>query len=172
MLKSGACETVSRRLNLPPNRVAHLVQRVSEAGLLPSARGSDRPDLGSLELAKLFLSAVCDRGLGNAAATVAEFASLRTEGGVNLLDVLEGLIAGRIPATSIRSAVFQLSPSGAVLISEHHLKFGASLSTDGAAKHVIVPGDALAAIALEFQGMLPQKADEFIALSRLSHALN
>jgi hypothetical protein len=73
MLKSAACAIVARRLNLSPGRVSHLVQRASEAGLLPSARGTDRPDLGSLELARLFLAAVVDRDLGNAAATVADF---------------------------------------------------------------------------------------------------
>jgi hypothetical protein len=171
MLKSSACETVSRRLNLPTNRVAHLVQRASEAGLLPSARGSDRPDLGSLELARLFLAAVVDRGLGNAAATVSEFAALQTEQGVVLIDVLEALFAGRIAATGIRQAIFQLKPPGAVLIGEAHLRFGAGPSIDGAAKTVIVPGDTLACIAMEFQNLTSAQADAAILAGRLDAAL-
>jgi hypothetical protein len=172
MLKSGACEVLSRQLNLPSSRVNHLVQRASEGGLLPSACGSARPDLGSMELGRLFLAAVCDRGLGKAAATVAEFSALTTERGVNLLDVIDAIFAGRIQATSIRSAIFQLKPAGAALLSEHHLQFGAALSTDGAAKHVIVPGTTIAAIALEFQGLTPEQADEAVAIAKLRAALN
>jgi hypothetical protein len=172
MIRSTAVEIISRRLGLPAGRSTGLAQRAAEAGFLPRANGRDIPDLGALELAKLFLGVTCDRGLGGVGRAVSEFATLRTEQGVALIDVLEGLFAGRVAATAIRQLIIQLKPAGAALISEHHLKFGASLSNDGAAKHVIVPGDALAAIALEFQGMPPQKADEFIALNRLSIALN
>ncbi len=172
MRKSEACAIVARRLNLSLSRVEALVQRASEAGLLPMARGSDRPDLGAMELARLFLASVCDRGLGNAAATVTEFSALQTDNGVVLLDVLEAQISGRIAATSIRSMVIQIQPAGATLISEHHLRFGAPQSTDGVAKHVIIPGDTLAAIALEFQGMLPEQADNAIAIGRLAAALH
>jgi hypothetical protein len=139
---------------------------------LPKANGRDIPDLGALELARLFLCAVADKGLGNAASTTREYAALTTEQGVNLLDVMEGLFAGRISATSIRQMIIQLSPAGAVLLGEAHLQFGASLSTDGAAKHVIIPGDTLAAIALEFQNLTAEQADNAIALGRLSQALN
>jgi hypothetical protein len=172
MRKTDACAIVARRLNLSAGRVGHLVQRVSEAGLLPSARGSDRPDLGALELVRLLLAAICDRGLGNAAATVSEFSALQTEQGVNLLDVLEGLVDGRVAASGIRSMVIQLQPAGVTLLSEHHLRFGAAPSTDGAAKTVIIPGDTLAAIALEFHGNSPEQADNAVAIGRLSQALN
>jgi hypothetical protein len=172
MLKSNACEAVSRRLGLPPGRVGHLVQRASEGGLLPSARGSSRPDLGSLELARLFLAVTCDAGLGKTAQTVREFSALSTDQGVNLLDVLEGLFAGRVAATSIRSAIFQIEPAVCVLIGEHHLQFGGALAAGGAATHTIIPGDTLAAIALEFRGHSPEQADNAIAVGRLAAALN
>jgi hypothetical protein len=171
MIRSEAIEKIVRRLNLNSGRVAALAQRCAESGLLPKANGRDIPDLGSLELARLFLAAVCDRGLGNAAATLAEFSKLTTENGVVLIDVLEALFAGRIAATGIRQAIFQLKPAGAVLIGEHHLRFGAAPSTDGAARHVIIPGNALAAIALEFQNLTPQQADDAIAIGRLDAAL-
>ncbi|UPJ53334.1 hypothetical protein IVB30_19680 [Bradyrhizobium sp. 200] len=171
MLKSDACAIIARRLNLPMGRVGHLVQRASEAGLLPVARGSDRPDLGALELARLFLAAVCDNGLGRAAATVTEFSALTTERGVSLIDILESLFAGRISATGIRSAIFQIEPAVCVLIGEHHLQFGGSLATGGAATHTIIQGDTLAAICAELQGLSQKQADEFVALGRLSSAL-
>lgn len=135
------------------------------------ARGSDRPELGSLELARLFLAAVCDTGLAEAPANVTRFSQLRTEGGINLLDILEGVFSGRVPATSIRSLIFQLEPAGAVLISSAHLKFGSSISTDGAARHVVISGTALAGIVHEFMGETPEQADHAIAVSRLSAAL-
>jgi hypothetical protein len=171
MIRSEAVETIVRRLGLNAGRVAALAQRCADAGLLPRAQGRDVPDLGALELARLLLAATCDCGVGRAAATVTEFSALQTEQGVNLLDVLEGLIAGRIAATSIRSAVFQLKPAGAVLISEHHLRFGAAPSTDGAARHVIIPGNALAAITLELQNLTPEQADDAIVAGRLDAAL-
>jgi hypothetical protein len=121
---------------------------------------------------RAFLAAVCDRGLGGVAATVTEFEALTTEAGVNLLDVIEALIAGRISATGIRHMIIQLAPAGVVLIGEAHLKFGAEQSTDGAAKTVIIPGASLACIALECQGSTPEQADQAIAVSRLAAALH
>jgi hypothetical protein len=171
MIRSHAVEIIVRRLNLNAGRVAALSQRVAEAGLLPKANGRDIPDLGALELARLFLAAVVDRGLGSAAKSVTEFSALQTEQGVVLLDVLEGLIAGRIAATGIRQAIFQIQPACAVLIGESHLRFGAEPSTDGAARHVIVPGYTLAAIVLEFQNLTPQQADDAIVVGRLDAAL-
>jgi hypothetical protein len=172
MIRSHAVEIVARRLGLNPGRVAALVQRCAEAGQLPKANGRDIPELGAMELSRLFLAAVCDRGLGGVASTVNEFSAIQTEQGVVLIDVLEALFSGRISATGIRSAIFQLNPPGAVLIGEHHLAFGASLKTDGAATHRIIPGASLACIALEFQGSTPEQADHTIAVSRLAAALH
>lgn len=172
MRKSEACAIVARRLNLSLSRVEALVQRASEAGLLPVARGSDRPDLGSLELCRLLLASIVDRGLGNAAASVSEFEALQTDRGLRLGDVIEGVIAGRADGGGLRSLVIRLNPAGATLVSGgHHLKFGAEQSSEAASKTTIVPGDALAAIALEFQGHSPQQADNALAIAKLSRAL-
>jgi hypothetical protein len=144
MRKSEACGIVARRLNLSLSRVEALVQRASEAGLLPVARGSDRPDLDALALSRLFLAAVCDRGLGNAAATVSEFSALQTENGVVQADVLEAMIAGRVSPSNIRSAVFRLSPSAAVLVSGGtHLTFGLNQSDNAASRTIAVPAARL-----------------------------
>lgn len=173
MRKSEACAIVARRLGLSLSRVEALVQRASEAGLLPMARGSDRPDLGSFELVRLLLATLCDRGLGNAAATVREFESLRTDSGVALGDVIDGILAGRVDTTGIvhQALILQLQPAGATLVSGGvHLRFGAPHS-EGAARQVVVPGDALAAVALEFRGTDPRAADEAVAVGRLAAAL-
>lgn len=174
MRKSEACAVVARRLGLSLSRTEALVQRASEASLLPMARGSDRPDLGSFELSRLLLAALCDRGLGNAAAAVTEFESLRTDTGVAFGDVLDGIISGRVAIAAIahQSLILQLNPAGATLVSGGiHLRFGAP-HAEGAAKQVVVPGAQLAAIALEFRGYTPRAADEAVAIGRLSAALN
>ena len=174
MRKSEACAIVARRLGLSLSRIEALVQRASEAGLLPVARGSDRPDLGSLELSRLLLAAVCDRGLGNAGAAVREFESLRTDSGIALGDVIDGIISGRVETTGIvhQALILQIQPAGATIVSGgHHLRFGAP-HAEGAAKQTIVPGAALAAMALEFRGVAPDSADEMTAVARLSAALH
>jgi hypothetical protein len=174
MRKSDACAIVARRLGLSLSRVEALVQRASEAGLLPMARGSDRPDLGSWEISRLFLAAVCDRGLGNAAAAVREFESLSTETGLTFGDVLDSIFAGNvgISAFANNAAIIQLQPAGATLVSGgQHFRFGAP-HAEGARKQVVIPGDALAAIALEFRGLTPREADEAVAIGRLSAALH
>lgn len=172
MIRSEAASIIVRRLGLNAGRVAALAQRVADAGLLPKANGRDIPDLGALELARLFICATADRGLGNAARSLQEFSALQTEQGVNLLDVLEGLFAGRIAATAIRSAIFQLQPAAAVLLGEAHLKFGAAIATDGAPTHRIVHGNTLGCIALEFQGLSAEQADNAVAVNRLAAALH
>ncbi len=174
MRKSEACAILARRLNLSLSRVEALVQRASEAGLLPVARGSDRPDLGSLELVRLFLAAVCDRGLGNAGAAVREFEALRTDNGVVLGDVLDGIISGRIDTAGIvnQALILQLSPPGATIISGGvHLRFGAP-HAEGAAKQIVVPGNQLSTIAAEFRGATPDAADEMTLVAKLCAALH
>jgi hypothetical protein len=174
MRKSEACAIVARRLGLSLSRVEALVQRASEANLLPMARGSDRPDLGPFELSRLLLTAVCDRGLRNAAAAVSEFEGLRTEAGLALGDVLEGILAGRVDAAGIvhQALILQLQPAGATIVSGGaHLRFGAP-HADGAAKQIVVPGSQLAAIAAEFRGSTPHQSDESVAVAKLTAALN
>ena len=171
MTRSEACAIIVRRLGLPPGRVAALVQRVADAGLLPKANGRAIPDLGALELARLFISAVVDHGLGRAPATVAEFSSLTTESGIVLGDVLEALIDGRAEATCLRHLVLQMEPAGAVLLGAHHLAFGEPLTTGAAAKQIVIPGATLSAICLEFRGLTREAADNAIATARLAAAL-
>lgn len=174
MIRSEAVAVIVRRLNLNSGRVAALAQRTAEAGLLPRANGRDVPDLGSLEFSRLLLAAVCDRGLGNAPSSVREFESLRTDRGVVLGDVLEGIISGRVDVTGIvnQHLIIQLQPAGATIVSGGiHLRFGAPHS-EGAAKQIVVPGNQLATIAAEFRGASPDSADEMTLVAKLCAALN
>ncbi|WFT91420.1 hypothetical protein QA633_23950 [Bradyrhizobium barranii] len=129
MRKRRAVQAVARRLGLNVNRVAALVQRVSEAGLLPVTTGSTRPDLSHRQLATLLLAAIADNGLGNAPATVREFAELDANG-LRFDDWLESLIAGRVNAGPILSVVLQLDPAAVtVLTSATQLDFGSPAPT-------------------------------------------
>lgn len=151
MLKSEVCAIVARQLNRPLNRVEALVQRVSEAGLLPMARGSSRPEMCSIELARIIICAVADNGLGNAAATVASFEALTTESGVSLSDVLDGIIRSDTDAPG--DMALQLSPAAALLtVGGKQLLFGAGLQAGAAVRIVHVPGSVLQAIVREFNG--------------------
>ncbi|MCK1445871.1 hypothetical protein IVB34_22105 [Bradyrhizobium sp. 2] len=149
MRKRRATQVVARRLGLNFNRAAALVQRVSEAGLLPVTSGSTRPDLSHRQLGLLVIAAVADRGLGNALATTSEMAAIESNG-LRFDDWLESAIAGRVNAAPILSVVFQLEPAAVtVLTSARQLEFGQS--AHGATTRVTaISGEALRAIIQDF----------------------
>lgn len=171
MNKSEAAAILSRRLNINVGRANALLVSASDAGVLPKARGRDVPALSSLELAYIVLACVADRGIGVAGRSAREFADLRTPEGAVLVDLLEGMIAGVVPVTSLRSMVVQLDPPGVAVTAGDHLRFGAN-HTEGAAKQIVIRGDDLAAAILETRGMTPREADEAIAVGRLAAALH
>jgi hypothetical protein len=151
MQKSQACDIVARELNRPLSRVEALIQRVSEAGLLPVARGSARPALSSLEKARVLLASACDTGLGNAPHTVMAIENLTTATGVRLGDVLDGVIRGDTDPPG--EAAFQLEPPAAMLqIGDTKLYFGANLNPSGAVRTIHIPGVTMQAIIKEFNG--------------------
>ncbi|MET4722037.1 hypothetical protein ABIF63_006143 [Bradyrhizobium japonicum] len=149
MRKRRATQVVARRLGLNVNRVAALVQRVSEAGLLPVTSGSTRPDLSHRQLGLLVIAAVADRGLGNAPATTREFAALESDS-LRLDDWIESLVVGHVNAEPILSVVFQLEPAAVtVLTSARQLEFGNP--AHGATTRVTaISGEALRAIIQDF----------------------
>ncbi|WP_441280135.1 hypothetical protein [Bradyrhizobium sp. 63_E2_N1_3] len=150
MRKRRAVQVVARRLGLNFNRVAALVQRVSEAGLLPVTTGSTRPDLSHRQLATLLLAAIADNGLGNAPATVREVSAL-TAGALRFDDWLESAIAGRVNAAPILSVVLQLDPAAVtVLTSATQLEFGQSVRA-ATTRVTAISGEALRAIIEDFQ---------------------
>lgn len=76
MRKSQAVDMLARLLGLRATRLTSLVQRLSEAGLLPTASGPPYPDLTPVEIARMLIVAVCDEGLGAAPATIAKYGQL------------------------------------------------------------------------------------------------
>jgi len=171
MRKGAATEIVARRLGVEPGRAAGLVQAASDSGLLPKARGRDIPDLSTAELAILFIAITADRGLGAAASSVRAFASLTDDKGTDLHSALTSLL-GHGPAlagAANGSLIVRLDPASASLTAGgHHRRFGPVPAPGAAGKHVVVPGQALAAIGLELQGHSPEEADALVALARVS----
>jgi hypothetical protein len=171
MNKSEAVRIISRRLNLNMGRANALLVAASDAGVLPKARGRDVPSLSSLELARIIIAIIADRGIGVAGRSVSEFAALQTPEGAVLGDLLEGMIAGHVPVAGLQSMVVQLDPAGVSLTTAGaHFRFGAD-HAGGAARQVLVRGDDLAAAILEMRGYSPREADEQVAVSRLRAAL-
>lgn len=153
MRKRAACRAIARGLGLNVNRVAALVQRASEEGLLPVAVGSDRPHLTNMEMARVLIVATADRGLGNAAASLRAFERLETEGGLQLGDWTEALFAGRINANAIRGIVLQVEPeqSATVITESSRLHFGPQGAST--ARAVSITGDALRSVVGDFNGL-------------------
>ncbi|UFX41931.1 hypothetical protein HAP47_0021785 [Bradyrhizobium sp. 41S5] len=119
--------------------------------MLPVACGSERPHLTNMEMARLLLAAVADRGLGNVAATVRDFSALETEGGLQFCDWLEGVVAGRVDAEPIVSIIFQMDPASvSVLTSAAQMDFGAHEDSPTTCITAI-SGEALRSIIEDFK---------------------
>ncbi|SEQ37981.1 hypothetical protein SAMN05428969_2834 [Devosia sp. YR412] len=177
MRKSAAAEIVARRLAVARGRTDSLVQRASEADLLPTSEGSRRypPDLGAIELTNLFLAVVTDRGLANASQSVREFAALENEHGKRFGDALTDMFShGPALASAVTgNLVLRLEPpSVSMTLGGTHVRYGPEPPTDSAGKHVIVPGRTLAAIGLEFSGHSPHNANTIVALASASRSLD
>ena len=119
MRKSTATAIVARRLRVPDGRAEHLVQRASEAQLLPTASGSNVPDLGPHEIANVFLAVAVDRGLGSVGRTVSEFANLTGENGATFGDALAVLFSNgpALQRAVTGSMVIRLEPPSVSLTS-------------------------------------------------------
>lgn len=171
MRKSTAAAIVARRLGVPEGRAAALVQRASEAGLLPTATGSTVPDLGPQEKTNLFLAVVADRGLGTVGRSVCEFANLIAGDGERLGDTLTALFSHgpALAGSATGTMVVRLQPASVSLtLAGYHQRYGPEPPPGAAGKHVIIPGQTLAAIGLEFAGHKADDADDLVALARIT----
>lgn len=175
MRKSTATAIVARRLRVPDGRAEHLVQRASEAQLLPTASGSNVPDLGPHEIANVFLAVAVDRGLGSVGRTVSEFANLPGDNGATFGDALAVLFSNgpALQRAVTGSMVIRLEPpSVSLTLGGIHARYGPEPPADTAAHHVVVPGRTLAAIGLELGGRSSTEADAIVALACASRSLD
>ena len=175
MRKSNAACIVARRLNLSPGRVDALVASVSDAGLLPKAIGRHVVDLVPAELATLLLAAVADRGLGVAGHSVREFSTLQSSSGETLHSALTNLLSHSpaLQGAVTGSLVLRLEPASVALtIGGEHTRYGPEPPSEAPGRHVLIPGQTLAAIGLELAGSSRDEADALVALARASRALD
>ncbi|GGA47301.1 hypothetical protein [Pelagibacterium lentulum] len=172
MRRSALGDVLARRLNIDPGRVERLGQRAADAGLLPVTEGSRRypPDLSVSEAVNLLLAVLTDYGLGKVSAQVETFSAL-SDSHTTLHAALAGLLSHgpALQGAVSGSLVIRLEPASAALtLAGIHSRYGPEPPKSAAGKHVIVPGQALAAIGLEFQGHTPAQADELVALARIT----
>ena len=160
MTRSEAIKVIARHLNLNRGRLAALAQRAAEAGELPRAVGRSVPDLAPFGLAKLLICTIADRGLGNAAASVREFAALRSDGGAMLIDLVEGWVSGNVSVAGLHSVILQLDPAAVTVIPDGgRLHYGPPRGGAATSRIVAVPGAAIRAIVQELRGVVcPAKA--------------
>ncbi|WMT88662.1 hypothetical protein NO932_08670 [Pelagibacterium sp. 26DY04] len=172
MRRSALGDVFARRLNLEPGRVERIGQRAAEAGLLPVTEGSRRypPELSTAEAVTFLLAVLTDDGLGKVPQQVSTFSAL-TDGSTTLHAALADLFShGPALAGAVHGdLIIRLDPATASLTAGGHFRrFGPEPPAGAAGRHVVVPGRALAAIGLEFQGRTPAEADELVALARIS----
>lgn len=170
MRKTQAAQIVARRSGVSEGRAHSLVLRATEAGLLPKGSGKHWPDLSATELAYLFLAIVADNGLGSVPASVRTFADL-SDGSTTLHAALAEFFSSGPSLAGVVNGelIIRLDPATAALTAGgFHRRFGPEPPPGTAGRHVVVPGRALAAIGLEFQGRSPAEADELVALARIT----
>lgn len=156
MVRSAAIEVIARHLGLNSGRLSALAQRLAEAGELPKGCGRSVPALSPSSLAKILLCAIADRGLGNAAASVREFAALRSDNGATLLDLLEGWISGALAVSEAHSVIAQLSPGAVTIVTPAgRLHYGPPREHGVAVHLIVVSGAQLRSIISELRGVKP-----------------
>lgn len=181
MRKSELAELFARRLGAPPGRITSILQRATEAGLLPKASGSDRPVLSRRDIATALIAVVADEGLGSVARAVSRYGSMRC---ARIGETLENALANLLDADDLHVlsqttlVVFKDERAPAALITgitsdgAQHAVFvhgdpaNAAASIKGATTSVRVDGTALAGIAMELAGEEHTKVDVALKASR------
>lgn len=173
MRRSQWADVLARRLNTDRGRIETLGHRAADAGLVPKTEGSRRypPELTTGDALNLLLAVLTDDGLGKVAAQVEHFGSLTDDTGIDLHSALTDLLShGPALAGAVTGAlILRLDPASVALTAGGHFRrFGPEPPPGAAGKHVVVPGQTLAAIGLELQGRSPDEADALVALARVS----
>lgn len=78
--KSKFSDVLVLRLGLRRGRLNSLVQRAAELGQLPMAVGTHYPQLEPVELARMLLLGICDRGLASAGSVIVKYGGLPGRG--------------------------------------------------------------------------------------------
>jgi hypothetical protein len=176
--KSELGDLFARRLGRPPGRVASIIQRAADAGLLPKATGRSVPALSANEVAATLIAVAVDDGLGSVARTVGRYGSMRcAKLGVTLETALANLLVDGpgLHVLAMSNVVFFKDadnpvalitgmtadgPAHAVFV--HGSGEDAAHRIKGAETTVRIDGAALATMAAEIRGTPPDQADDML----------
>jgi hypothetical protein len=170
MRKSECVNLLARNLGVRATRLTSLVQRLSEAGLLPTASGPPFPQVSPVEIARMLIVAVCDEGLGAAPATIAKYGGLHGSGST-LEETLGHLLTRPEPIPPSHSElVISIgdAPSATLKMATHDgvrecvFKGPDTWRQWGAERKVTISGAALFAIAAEINGTSPADVDALL----------
>jgi hypothetical protein len=165
MRKRQAAIVISRHLGTKLTRLINIIQRLAEAGTLPTSHGPPFPQVSPVEAARILLAAVVDRGIAAAPATVARIGGMMGRGS-NLEDAIGHSL--RRPATLVPAKSSLIIHSGYALLTTagpDGLRtdvYGEIDDDEPVGRIVIVSGAALRGIAEEIGGMSVTEAEALL----------
>jgi hypothetical protein len=165
MRKRQAAIMISRHLGVKLTRLINIMQRLAESGLLPTSHGPPFPQVSPVEVARMLLAAVVDRGIAAAPATVARFGGMLGRGS-NLEDAIGHSLLR--PQTLVPSKSSLIIHSGSALLTTSQPEgrrtsvFGEIDDEEPVGRIVQVSGAALRGIAEEFGGMSSAEVDALL----------
>jgi hypothetical protein len=149
-------------------RLINIMQRLAEAGMLPVSHGPPFPQVSPVEVARMLLAAILDRGIAAAPATVARYGGLLGRGS-NLEDAIGHSL--RRPETLVPAKSSLIVHSGYALLTtaqpdgRHTAVFGEIDDEEPVGRIVQVSGAALLGIAQEIGGMSVTEVDALLGSS-------
>jgi hypothetical protein len=159
MRKRQAASMTSRHLGVKLTRLINIMQRLAEAGLLPVSHGPPFPQVSPVEVARILLASVVDRGIAAAPATVARYGGFLGRGS-NLEDAIGHSL--RRPETLVPAKSSLIIHSRFALLTTAQPDgrrtdvFGEIDDDEPVGRIVTVSGVALRGIAEEFAGQSPR----------------
>jgi hypothetical protein len=158
MRKSECVNLLARHLGVRATRLTSLVQRLSEAGLLPISAGPPYPELSPVEIARMLLVGICDEGLGAAPGTIAKYGTLRS-GAVDMETALgHALLRPEAVLPAHSGLVIHTGDNPSAVLTtmtpdgSREQIFADPWRQDGVVRTIKISGEALASIAAEIAG--------------------
>jgi hypothetical protein len=155
MRKSECVNLLARHLGVRATRLTSLVQRLSEAGHLPTASGPPFPQVSPVEIARMLIVAVCDEGLGAAPATIQRYGTLRSASADLETALGHALMRPEAVLPAHSSLVIHVSDTPSAILTtmtpdgSREQIFADPWRQDGVERTVKVSGAALAGVAAE-----------------------
>lgn len=168
MRKALVVALTARRLGVRRTRLTSLVQRLSEARMLPVSSGPPYPDLSPVEAARMLLAGVVDEGIAASPGVVAKYGGL--VGPSAILEAALGHALSRpdsLPPVCSSLEIHATDEPYALLTTlsadgPRTVVFGEVPETETVDRMVTVSGSALFAIASELAGRPAHAVDDLL----------